>query len=261
MTQGQLPILTFHAIEDRREPISFPSRLFERLTATLTERGYRTVHLLEAVYGVRRGELGLDRSLVLTFDDGFASVYERAFPILRRLDMSATVFLTVGERPRASPTHRLPSFLGRPMLSWSEIREMSRYGITFGAHTLTHPDLTRLPLHRVRTEVAESKAAIEDALGREVTSFAYPFGRSSRAVRSVVEPLFRCACSDELGFLSSRSHPYEIARIDTYYLRSERLLDLTTRPTLRRPLRWYLATRGALRRMRRRVAGLSTNDS
>jgi peptidoglycan/xylan/chitin deacetylase (PgdA/CDA1 family) len=136
------------------------------------------------------------------------------------------------------------------MLAWHEVREMQRWGITFGAHTLTHPDLTRLPAHRIEAEVCESKAIIEDALGQPVTSFAYPFGRSHLPSREIVRQHFACACSDRLGFLSTRSDPYALERVDGYYLRSDWLFDLIAS----RQFRWYIGARGAARRMRRAIS-------
>ena len=76
---------------------------------------------------------------MITFDDGYRSVYEEAFPVLERYGMCATVFLTVGEDEGKEPASRLPSLNGHPMLSWSEIREMNSAAMGVGAHTLTHP--------------------------------------------------------------------------------------------------------------------------
>lgn len=103
-------------------------------------------------------------------------VYDQAFPILQRYGLSATIFLTVGVKGKETQAERLPSTSGRSMLRWYQMKEMQRSGIAFGAHTLTHPDLTRLPGDHLEAEVVGGgKAAVEDALGTEVTSFAYSF--------------------------------------------------------------------------------------
>ena len=94
-----LPILTFHAIDDRPSVISLAPEVFRRGMAKLSKNGYRTLSLLETVDCLQRETPFPDRSLVITFDDGFHSVYKEAFPVLQRYGMSATVFLTVGERP------------------------------------------------------------------------------------------------------------------------------------------------------------------
>ena len=72
-----------------------------------------------------------------------------------------------------------PAPTARLMLSWEEVREMRRGGMGFGAHTVTHPVLSRLPIERAREEIAGSKREIERQVGAPVTLFAYPNGRES----------------------------------------------------------------------------------
>jgi peptidoglycan/xylan/chitin deacetylase (PgdA/CDA1 family) len=242
-----LPILTFHDIADRSSVISFSPQIFRRGIARLHESGYRTLSLLEAVDCLRRRATFPNRSFVITFDDGYQSVYEEAVPVLQCYGMSATVFLTVGENKTAKTQECLPSLEGRSMLSWHEIREMQRAGITFGAHTLTHPDLTRLPLERLRAEVCDSKAVIEDALGASIDCFAYPFGRYDHRSYELALQHFSCACSDKLGLITAGSDPYTLERVDSYYLRTERLFALT----VSKLLPWYIQARSIPRRVRR----------
>ena len=221
-----LPVLTFHSLDDESSVISFPPRVFQHGLRKLHESGYRTISLLNAVDCLRHGEPFPDRSFIITFDDGYQTVYDEAFSVLQRFDMSATVFLTVGEKRRAKISDRLPSLNGRPMLSWNEIQEMHRFGITFGAHTLTHPDLTRLSVDRIQLEIYESKRIIEDSLHTTVTSFAYPHGRYDHRIREIVQPYFTCAFSDKLGLVHAKSDLYVLERVDAYYLRTKRLFDI-----------------------------------
>ena len=152
-----LPILTFHSVDDQGSVISFSPRVFRYGLARLHEKGYRTISLFEAVDCLRQGKPFPIHSFTITFDDGYQTVYDEVFPLLQRYSMSATVFLTVGERRPAKLTGRLPSLNGRSMLNWLEIQEMQRWGISFGAHTLTHKDLTRLPFTRPRPRFAIQK--------------------------------------------------------------------------------------------------------
>jgi peptidoglycan/xylan/chitin deacetylase (PgdA/CDA1 family) len=246
-----LPVLTLHAIEDGSSTISFPPRLFRHGMARLHERGFRTLPLLDVVGDLRRRQPLPSQSLVITFDDGYRSVYEEAFPVLQEHRMSATIFLAVGKPgPARFPWQRLPSLEGRSMLSWAEIREMHRWGIAMGAHTLTHQDLTRLPVQRAEAEMRDSKATIEDALGAPVECFAYPHGRHDAPSRALARRYFFCACGDRLGLLRPGSDPYALERVETYYLTTARLFDLV--PT--RWLPWYLRVRSLPRALRRAVA-------
>jgi peptidoglycan/xylan/chitin deacetylase (PgdA/CDA1 family) len=245
-TSALLPLLTFHTLDHEPSVIAFPPATFAHGMRRLHESGCRTLSLLDAVDCVYGRRAFPARSFVVTFDDGYRTVYDEAFPLLQRYGLSATVFLTVG-RGTGRPAGRLPSLEGRPMLSWQEIREMQSAGIVFGAHTCTHPDLTRLPVQQVEREVLDSKAIIEDALGTSVSSFAYPYGRSDRRVADVVRPHFVCACSDRLGLITGRSDPYALERVDAYYLRRRPLFALM----LTSLFPWYVRMRSVPRAIRR----------
>lgn len=255
---ASLPVLTFHALDDSRSVTSFSPRLFQRSMAELCERGYRALGLSEAVGWLRQGQSFPPRSFVITFDDGYRSVYDKAFPVLQGYGLPATVFVTVGERMEAGPVGRLPSLGGRSMLAWHEIREMQQWGIGIGAHTLTHPDLTRLSLDRAEAEIRDSKAIIEDALGARVDCFAYPYGRYDQRIHEIARQHFACACSTELGLVASDSDRYALERVDAYYLRTDRLF----RVMLTEWFPWYIQARGVPRHIRllvqRHLASWST---
>lgn len=246
---ASLPVLTFHALDDSLSVIACAPNTFRAGTTALHETGHRALPLLEALDCLTRSRSFPDRSFAITFDDGFESVYTHSFPILQQYGWAATVFLTVGPHGRRTGSERLPSLGGRAMLSWDEIREMQRGGITFGAHTLTHPDLTRVPTARVEAEVRDSKSIIEDALGTAVATFAYPFGRYDRRCRDIVRGHFACACADTLGLLRPHSDIYAMERVDAYYLRTARLFAIM-------PTRWfplYVRARSVPRGMRRAI--------
>jgi peptidoglycan/xylan/chitin deacetylase (PgdA/CDA1 family) len=251
---GRLPILTFHAVDDAdRSAIAFPPAGFGQAIEILHRVNAQPLELA----GVADLILGRapfpSRAVVLTFDDGYQSMYEAAFPILQLHRFTATVFLTVG-RGRTGPDDALPSMNGRRMLRWREIRAMHESGISFGAHTLTHPDLTRLPAARARAEIWESKARIEDALGAPVTTFAYPYGSVNGQIRRLVAERFDGACADRLGLASARSDPLALERVDTYYLRAYPAFDMIFTEIFP----WYLRARNLPRLMRRRLGNAVT---
>ena len=235
MTQ-RLPILTFHTLDDLPSVTSFPPNLFRHGLRKLFKNGYRTISLLEAADCLRMKKSFPEKSFVITFDDGYETVYKAAFPILQEYGMSATIFITVGENGNHQDEERLPSLEGRSMLNWREIQEMKRLGIEFGAHTLTHPDLTRLPRDRMEMEIFESKKIIENTLCTPVSCFAYPYGRYNDSVREFVRQHFVCGSSDRLGFITPTSNLDTLERVDAYYLRTDSLFHLM----LTRWFFWYI---------------------
>jgi len=244
----RLPILTFHALDESSSNISISPRVFRYGIAMLYEHEYRTVTLVEVVDALRRGASLPERSFAITFDDGHQSVYDQAFSVLKRYGMSATVFLTVGDQGTAK-RDRLPSLSGQPMLSWQEIQEMHEYGIGFGANSLTHPDLNEVSLERMKAEVRNSKAIIEEILNTSVASFAYPYGRYDQSSRAYVSQHFACACSDYLGLITAHSDCYALQRVDAYYLRTERLFQVM----ITQWFPWYIRARAVPRRIRRAI--------
>ena len=252
---AQLPMLTLHDIDKRLSVTSVSPVVFNRGMAKLYASGYRTLSQMEVVDILNRGALFPDRCFGITFDDGYQSVYTKAFSVLQHYGMTATVFLTVGDRVTVKPNDRLPSFNGRSMLNWSEIREMQRWGIEFGAHTCTHPDLTLIPHHLVKKEVCGSKAIIEDALSTPVSCFAYPYGRYNHQVRNIVQEHYSCAYSDKLGLINKRSDLYAFERVDAYYLRTDWLFKIM----LTRLFPWYVFARSIPRSIRRALQPRSAN--
>jgi peptidoglycan/xylan/chitin deacetylase (PgdA/CDA1 family) len=87
------------------------------------------------------------------------------------------------------------------MLTWGQVREMSNGGISFGAHTMSHPVLARLSLEKAQEEVSESKKKIEAMIGKQVDSFSYPFGKRTDYSKSLIPLLremhFECAVTTE----------------------------------------------------------------
>jgi peptidoglycan/xylan/chitin deacetylase (PgdA/CDA1 family) len=167
------------------------------------------------------------KTVVLTFDDGFRNFYTEAFPVLSEFNFRATVFLVTDFCGKYNDWPGNPPQLPRSeLLSWQEIRELNEYGIEFGSHTRTHQDLTKPTPGIVEAEIVESKAAIANALGREAVTFAYPFGRSSAANRQIARANFEAACSTDLGKVRVGSDFSSLNRIDSYYLKNQRLFEM-----------------------------------
>ena len=115
--------------------------------------------------------------------------------------------------------------LSNIMLNWEQIREMSKNGIDFGAHTVNHPVLTRVPISEAEEEIVKSKDTIEYKLGKPVTSFAYPFGNRTQYSVEFFEILekykFNCAVTAERGsngygtelFALNRGAPWELSML------------------------------------------------
>lgn len=244
---GQLAILTFHGFARPASTISFPPAVFRSGLARLARKGYRSIDLVDAVELLRIGSSLPPKSLVITIDDGYESAYREAFPALQEHGMTATVFVTTGQRAGRDPCDRLPPIEGQPMVSWRELGEMVGAGFGVGAHTLTHPDLTHLPESEAEAEIVGAKTILEDRLGVSVRSFAYPRGKYNQRAREIAARHYSCACSDRLGLVTRASDNYALERVEMYYFRRRPVFDLLTTPLLPAYVRFRAVPRNARR--------------
>jgi len=207
-------ILMYHSLDESGSVVSVSPAQFEDQAAQLAS-GPRPVVTLDRV----RQTPG---AIAITFDDGMCSFADVALPILERYRLPATVFIVsdrVGLANHWQPdSWSIPSL---PLMSLHQIRALPPHLVTIGAHSATHPDLTRLSMDRVRSEVAAGRASIEDMIGRPIDSFAYPFGRFNRSVREIVSQHFVRACGTRLAQVGDGGDPFDLPRIDAYYLRAK----------------------------------------
>ena len=195
-------ILTYHRIGlprgGRRERLTVPPARFKRQLRLVPALRLDFTNL-EAVHACLRGGAAAGRGAVaLTFDDGYRDLCEHALPELVERAIPALVFL-VARRDHDSWTS-WGSRTNLPLMDWSQVREFAEAGISFGSHTLTHPDLTRLDDVELRTELADSKKTIEDRIGQPVRHFCYPYGsHDDRVVEAVRAAGYRTACTTRRG--------------------------------------------------------------
>lgn len=117
------------------------------------------------------------KKIILTFDDGWESDYEIAYPLLKKYNMKA-IFFVVAE------------WIGKKKyISKNQLVEMSKNGMDIQSHGATHRFLSQLPEQEIRNELYLSKQIIENILGKEVTSLSYPGGRGNKKVREIGKEL------------------------------------------------------------------------
>ena len=190
-----------------------PERFAEQMT-WLADAGYTTLTISRLISDIRDGLPLPPRPLVLTFDDGLRDFRVGALPVLDRLGMCATLYVVAGRIGQTSDWLDDVGEGDRPMLDWSELRDLVGWGIECGAHTLTHPQLDILPPAQAGVEIAASKAILEEGLGQAVQSFAYPHGYGSAVTRSLVaEAGFTSACRVRHALSSVSEDPYCLSRI------------------------------------------------
>ena len=165
----------------------------------------------------RRGRLPRG-TIALTFDDGFASIAEHALPLLTRQRIPATVFLVAGTlTDPAHPVDWVDDPPAHPIstLNREQVVELSKNGIRFGSHGMTHRDLTQLTDDECVRELRQSRETIEDVVGMHVHHLAYPRGRHDSMVWRAAH---RAGFTNAFSLPDQREPigPYAVPRVGVY---------------------------------------------
>jgi len=182
-----LPIVMYHSVAPevaKGNLLTVSADTFDKQMSFLKRHRYNVIRLGSIKDYILGKKKIPGRTIAITFDDGYKDNYTYAFPILKKFNLPATIFIIVSE-------------VGRPdRLSWEQIKEMRDSGlITFGSHTLTHPFLNSLKSAKdLKKEIYGSKIALEEKLGRPVEIFAYPSGRfNAEVIQEVKEAGYQVA--------------------------------------------------------------------
>lgn len=200
-------ILVYHAC-DSEVWASMPSRLnvfpweLEKQIRFLKRTGYSFLTVSELVSLGVKANKGLH--VCLTFDDGFEDNYRCLFPLLKKYNVKATIF--VGQKS---------TFPGKPMLTPMQMKELSNSGLVeIGGHTNSHVNLKETDSETAENEILGNKKWIESVIDRSVTSFAYPFGHYTRRDIDILKRLgFCCAVCSRKTVEPLGENVFEIPRL------------------------------------------------
>jgi peptidoglycan/xylan/chitin deacetylase (PgdA/CDA1 family) len=157
-----------------------------------------------------RGQPGSNRLYVLTFDDGYRDIYEKAWPLLRERRLPFTLYLTT--HPTESGEPLTPGGRAEP-ITWRQIDEMLASGLmTLGAHTHRHLDLGTMPVAEIEEEIGVSNELISKRTGIKPVHFAYPWGYWSEVAHPVVAAAYETATLGAGPPITPDTDPLELNR-------------------------------------------------
>lgn len=215
----KIPILMYHSISRYATPVFKPftvsPELFAEHMKYLHEHEYTCITVTQFVNAQCQEGLSLpERPVLLTFDDGFADFFTEALPILERYNFVATLYIATAFIGSTSRWLQREGEAMRLMLTWEQVRQLSLLGIECGGHSHYHQELDILPQSIVRAEIVGCKRLLEDHLGQEVLSFAYPFGYYTTATQQLVrEAGYTSACAVQYKMSSYVSDPFALRRL------------------------------------------------
>jgi len=213
MNYQQIPILTYHKISNRREwginAIS-PKRFAGHLQFLKSEN-YIPINFQD----LSQKELPTN-PVIITFDDGYESVYENAFPILSEFGFTAVVFVITGFIGRWNKWDANLGGVRFRHLNRQQIQELAQNNFEIGSHGISHRAFTHLTNTEAAVELIESKNSLEQITSQEVVSMAYPFGIQNKIIQEQVKKAgYQFACVNLYGS-SEKSNPLAIRRFPVY---------------------------------------------
>jgi len=211
-TDARIPILMYHEVAERAEMDALARKTqrgyilarddFEQQMDLLSRSGFHPISLATlSSWSLSRAPLP-SKPIVITFDDGFAGNFKYAFPVLSKHNFTATFFVVTNK-------------IGDPsMLTWAELEEMNRQGMSIQSHTANHPLLSTLTEARTRMELMDSKQAIEDKIGVSVNFLSLPNGDSNPYYVGVAQECgYVGGCCSRFGFNARNTDPFFWRRI------------------------------------------------
>ena len=206
-----IPILTYHRLtKDCNSPLCLRGSTFEHQMRYLKENGFHVISPKELLAFLEYKQRLPKKSVMITVDDGYRSVYKVAYPILKKYGFTATFFIYT-------------NFVGvsKMAVTWNQLKEMKTDGFSIGSHTIYHSDLT-MPkdgeteadwMARVHKELHGSKKIIDKKLRQETYLLAYPYGKyDQRSINIAKEAGYKIAMSVQRGGNAFFANPLYLRR-------------------------------------------------
>jgi peptidoglycan/xylan/chitin deacetylase (PgdA/CDA1 family) len=220
MAFSGIPVLNYHAIDNNNitpasKNVSVSLSSFREQMGWLKNEGYKTIDTQELREVILHKKPCSGKSVLITFDDGYYSLYKYALEILSKYEFTAMLFLSTAYMGKSYEQNDFYFVKHDRQLTWDEVRELSANGWSIQSHGNTHVKMTGIGREALIGEVTVSKNIIEQNLGKPVDSFAFPYGIYNNAVITrLKEADYSFAYSVHSGKLFPSANRFHLPRIE-----------------------------------------------
>ena len=196
---ARLPVLAYHDVCPEAvsaDALTLTPEVFAAQMQFLSRAGYHAIRLNDWLRHCLQSAALPDNPVLITFDDGYATLSEYALPVLQSYGFSAVAFVITGRLGRQSALER------KQVMSAGQIRDWLAGGMEAGCHTRTHRDLRALPPTVLWDEIEGSRRELASLTGVPSTAFAYPFGAYDEAALDCARRCFDLCFSTDSGLNS-----------------------------------------------------------
>ena len=203
---GKVMVLNYHKVDDMEISLSVTPADFEEQMRFLQDRGCHVITPNDLYDSLSSGKKLPDNPVIITFDDGYKDNYTNAYPILKKYNFKATIFV-------------ITDFVGREnYVTWADLKEMKENGISVESHTAGHNSLTDLTDDELRRELFDSRNKIIEELGGEVSFIAYPTGAYNLHIAQLVKDAgYKGAFTVKYGNVDANSNVFALERVPVFH--------------------------------------------
>ena len=201
--QSAVILLYHHVAEDTPPSTSISPANFEAHLRYLGDNDYNVIPLDQMINSLRSGQSLPDKSVVITFDDGYSSIFDEAFPMLQLYGYPFTLFLSTGPIDDGLSNY----------MTWDQVRQMSAADVIIGNHMIDHPYMLKSRdnesanqrLERLKEDLLKAEQRIEAETGQSHRYLAYPYGEYDTDIKSLLEELNFVGLAQHSGAVGPKS--------------------------------------------------------
>lgn len=199
-----IPVLMYHSIDyEKGNELRVPKEKFKEQMQYLKDNGYTTLTFNELYNFLVNNKPVPEKSVVITFDDGYEDNYQNAYPILKQFGFNATIFVITNTVDNE-----------KPFLTSQQLKEMDQNGIDIESHTLAHDELNKLSYDKQVITLKGAKEFIEKTLNKPVRYIAYPFGKwNNDTIKALKDTGYDMAVTTIGGWSDKNQGIYALNRV------------------------------------------------
>lgn len=201
--ENSVAVFVYHRFGENNYPsTNIRINQFKKHLDELTKNNYNVVSTEEIVDALINNKDLPEKTVALTIDDAFFSIYKKAWPLLKEKKLPFTIFVSTGPLKSNSKNY----------MNWEQIKEMDSHGVTIGHHTKNHLHLVTKEKEKIISEIEEANNDFLKNLGYVPDIFAYPYGEYSSEIKQITKNYFKAAFGQQSGGIYNGIDIFELPR-------------------------------------------------